>query len=156
MANYINPLDLIFISIVFIFSLIGYYNGFKNELKKLISLFITIIILKLSSSFLYDKFQSIEPFYIYIIVFIFFLFILKLLINFISSYFSILENFNKYKNILGAFTASCKSILLISLILHIFELTPIEDSLKNKIYNKANRLSVIFKACDNFKNLLIK
>ena len=134
----------------------GYYSGFKNEIKKLISLFITIIILKLSSSFFYNKFQSIEPFYIYIIVFIFFLFILKLLINFISSYFSILENFNKYKNILGALSASFKSILLISLILHVFELTPIEDSLKNKIYNKANRLSVIFKVCDNFKNLLIK
>ena len=156
MANYINPLDLIFISIIFIFSLIGYYNGFKNELKKLISLFITIIILKLSSSILYDKSQSIEPFYIYIIAFIFLLFILKLLINFIYSYYSILENFNKYKNILGAFTASFKSILIISLILHVFELTPIEDSLKKKIYNKANRLSVIFKICDNFKNLLIK
>ena len=154
MANYINPLDLIFISIVFIFTLIGYYNGFKNELKKLISLFITIIILKLSSSFLYDKSQSIEPFYLYIVVFIFFLFILKLLINFITNYYSILENFNK--NILGAFTASFKSILIISLILHIFELSPIEDSLKKKIYNKANRLSVIFKVCDNFKNLLIK
>ena len=74
-----------------------------------------------------------------------------MLINFISDYFSILENFNKYKNILGTFTASFKSILLISLILHIFELTPIEDSLKNKIYNKANRLSVIFKVCDNLK-----
>ena len=156
MANYINPLDLIFISIIFIFSLIGYYNGFKNELKKLISLFITIIILKLSSSILYDKSQSIEPFYIYIIAFIFLLFILKLLINFISSYYSILENFNKYKNILGAFTASFKSILIISLILHVFELTPIEDSLKKKIHNKANRLSVIFKICYNFKNLLIK
>ena len=71
MANYINPLDLIFISIVFIFSLIGYYNGFKNEFKKLISLFITIIVLKLSASFLNDKFQSIEPFYIYIIVFMY-------------------------------------------------------------------------------------
>ena len=132
MANYINPLDLIFISIVFIFSLIGYYNGFKNELKKLISLFITIIVLKLSSSFLNDKFQSIEPFYIYIIVFIFFLFILKLLTNFIFSYYSILDNFNKYKNILGALTASFKSILVISLILHVFELTPIEDSLKRE------------------------
>ena len=30
------------------------------------------------------------------------------------------------------------------------------DVIKNKIYNKANRLSVIFKICDNFKNLLIK
>ena len=156
MANYINPLDLIFISIVFIFSLIGYFNGFKNELKKLISIFITIIILKLSSSTLYDKFPSIEPFYFYIIVFIFFLFILNFLINFIFSYYSILENFNKYKNILGLFTATFKSILIISLILHVFELTPIEYSLKKKIYNKANRLSVIFKVCDNFKNLLIK
>ena len=79
-----------------------------------------------------------------------------MLTNFISSYYSILDNFNKYKNILGAFTASCKSILLISLILHVFELAPIEDSLKERIYNKANRLSVIFKVCDNFKNLLIK
>ena len=79
-----------------------------------------------------------------------------MLTNFILSYYSILDNFNKYKNILGALTASFKSILLISLILHVFELTPIEDSLKERIYNKANRLSVIFKVCDNFKNLLIK
>ena len=48
-----------------------------------------------------------------------------------------------------------KGFFLISILIFIIELSPIQDSIKNKFLKKSNQISIIFNACDNIKNFIL-
>tara|TARA_Y100000996_G_scaffold404267_1_gene378182 strand:- start:308 stop:532 length:225 start_codon:yes stop_codon:yes gene_type:complete len=72
-------------------------------------------------------------------------------------YYAPLIEINKEVNsFMGGILAILKGLIVTSILLFILELSPIQSYSKNKIFNKANQASVLFKTCNNIKNFLLK
>ena len=156
MINFINPLNLIIIIMLLVIASVGVYNGFINECKKAISLFIAMILSKLIIQYIPFFENILNPLLSYLIVFILLVYSIRLSLNLIMRYIPLLEIDKEVNGFMGGALGALKGLILISVLLFIVELSPIQDSIKNKFFVKANQSSFLFKTCDNIKNFLLQ
>ncbi len=156
MANFVNPLDLIIIITLLFIGLIGVYNGFIIECKKTISLFIAVLFSKLIFQYIPFIKNIFNPLISYVILIIILIYILRVILNLITYYSPIIEIDKEVNSFMGGILGILKGLIVASILLFILELSPIQSSSKNKIFNKANQTSVLFKTCNNIKNFLLK
>ena len=157
-----NPIDIVIILFLFSNLYFGYKNGFLKELKKNISILISIIlssliINNLSNQFYFLK-KSIDIFYlssfllVFILLVLFIGFILDIIIEQIDDL-----HIDKHMNLaIGGALGIIRGILLIILLIFIFDTTPIEQHNKEKIYTKIQNDSLFFEQCLNIKDLLFQ
>jgi len=156
MINFINPLDLIITIVLLIIMGIGIYNGFISECKKTISLFIAILLSKLIIQYIPSLENILSPLISYLIIFILLVYLIRLSLNLIMHYVPLLEIDTEVDKFMGAILGALKGLVLISVLLFIVELSPIQDSIQNKFFTKANQVSILFKTCDNIKTFLLQ
>ena len=156
----LNPIDIILIITLLTFVIFGYKNGLLIELQKTISLLLGIILTgiilnKLSFKFIFLQ-SKVDILYLscFLITMVITILIVNFLLNVIMERID-LNEIDFYLNIfLGATIAFIKGIIIISLLIFIFDTTPIEKHNKDKIYNKLQSESLFFKQCHKLKNLL--
>tara|TARA_B100000579_G_scaffold76316_1_gene59046 strand:- start:4016 stop:4486 length:471 start_codon:yes stop_codon:yes gene_type:complete len=156
MTNFVNPLDLIIIITLLLIGAIGVYNGFIVECKKTISLFIAVLLSKLIFQYVPFIKNIFNPLITYVILIIILIYTLRVILNLIIYYAPVIEIDKEVNNFMGGILGILKGLIVTSIVLFILELSPIQDSSKNKIFNKANQVSILFKTCNNIKNFLLK
>ena len=157
-----NPIDIMIVIILITFMFFGFRNRFLSEIKKNISLVIGIILTNLIIENLSKQFYFLnqKTDIIYLSIFLIILILIILLVSFI---FNILIeqmddlNLDKYLDIvLGSSLGMIKGIITITLLIFIFDTTPIDKKSREKLYDKVQSKSILFKQCKDFKNLLFK
>lgn len=157
-----NPIDIVIILFLLLNMFFGYKNGLLNELKKNISIIVSIILTcliinNLSNQFYFLK-NQVDIFFLssFLLIFI-------LLVLFIGFFLDIIIeqiddlSIDKHLNLaIGSTLGIIKGIVLISLLIFIFDTTPIEEHNKQKIYSKIQEESLFFEQCLNIKSLLFK
>ena len=89
---------------------------------------------------------------VFILLVLFIGFILDIIIEQIDDL-----NIDKHMDLaIGAALGIIRGIVLITLLIFIFDTTPIEEHNKQKIYTKIQNDSLFFEQCLNIKNLLFK
>ena len=156
MINFINPLDLIIVIVLLVIAGIGFYSGFVNECKKTISLFIAILLSKLIIQYVPFLSHILNPLLSYLTIFILLVYLIRLLLNLIMHYTPLLEIDKEVNGFMGGILGVLKGLILISVLLFIVELSPIQDSIKDKFFSKANQASFLFKTCHNIKDFLLQ
>ena len=58
--------------------------------------------------------------------------------------------------ILGALVGLVKGFVITSLLIFIFDTTPLTDEMKNKITDRVSQESLFFEPCDNLKSIILK
>jgi len=155
MSNFINPLDLILIIILLIMGVLGFYTGFINELKKTISLLGSVLLAKVivyNVPFLNNIFN---PLLAYIIIIIILISIIRAILNIITQTLSTPHIDKEVNGFMGGVLGIVKGLILMSILLFIIELSPIQDSIKDKAFNKFDRVSTLFKICNSTKKILL-
>ena len=156
MIDFINPLDLIIVVMLLIIASIGAYIGFISECKKTTSLFIAMLLSKLLIQYVPFLNNILDPLFLYLIIFISLVYLIRLLLNVIMHYIPSLEIDREVNRFMGGVFGALKGLILISVLLFIIELSPIQDSVKNKFFAKANQVSILFKTCHNIKSFLLQ
>ena len=158
----INPLDILLIAFLIITALLGCKNGVVIEFKKTISLISSltlsnIIVKQLANKFYFLK-SGVDIFYLstFLIIFILIILAISFIIDMIiddSEEFMI----DYYANLgFGGIIGFIRGIILITLVLFVFDTTPIEQNSKENFYNKINSKSILFEKFINFKNIILK
>ena len=150
MINFINPLDLVLIILLLIIAGFGVYNGFINEFKKIISLFIATILSKLIVQYIPFLNNTLSPLFAYLIILVFLIYLTRLLFNLITHYIPSLEIDREVNGFMGGVVGLLKGLILISILLFIVDLSPIQDSIKS------NQASILFRTCDNIKSFILE
>ena len=155
MINFINPLDLILVIILLIMGGLGFYAGFINELKKTISLLISALVAKVivyDLSFLNNVFNHLL---IYIVTILILIYFIRLILNILTTSLSIPHIDKEVNGFMGGIFGITKGIILISILLFVIELSPIQDTIKNRAFNKFDRVSTLFNICNSAKEFLL-
>ncbi len=158
----INPLDILLIVFLIITALLGCKNGVVIEFKKTISLLSSltlsnIIIKQLANKFYFLK-SGVDIFYLstFLIIFILIILAISFIIDMIiddSEEFMI----DYYTNLgFGGIIGFIRGVILITLVLFVFDTTPIEQNSKENFYNKINSKSILFKNFIDLKNIILK
>jgi len=156
-----NPIDILIVIFVLILSFSTYNDGLIKNISKTINLLISIIltnlvITNLSTQVYYLKKTS-DIFYLstYLLIFI----ILMLLLGFIFEL--IIEQLDSLKISkvldisMGMTIGVIKGFILITFLIFIFDTIPsISQKSRNTIYNKFESNSILFKPCNNLKEIL--
>ena len=154
----LNPLDIIIAVILIIFTLSGIYARFVSTIKMTVTLVTSIFL----SNFILTKFNlmvqgdEIMNLVIFFILFI----ILSLLIGF-------LLNFAIYQmedpeldpiadKVLGGIVGIVRGLIVSTMLIFIFDTTPLSIEIKDKITKRMELDSFLFKPCNNLKSILIK
>jgi len=158
----INPLDILLVVFLLITIFLGFKNGVIIEFKKTVSLLGSIIlsniIIKNLAKKIYFLQTETDIFYLSSFLIIFILILLS--ISFIFD--MIIEEsdeiiIDKYANLgFGAFLGLARGAIIISLLLFIFDTTPIEKDIKESINNKIQNKSILFEQFNYLKSILLK
>ena len=157
MVNFINPIDLLIALIIILIAGLGIKNGCILELKKIVNLFFSALFPQIIIK--YTPIISLQTETIsallYFLMFTLFLFVIGFLID-LGIYrlpiFTIEENVNKLISVL---LGALKSLILIAILLFAIDSLPIQKSVKENFFLKANKESILFKTCNNLKELII-
>ena len=157
-----NPLDIIILFVLLIFTLSGLNNRFIKTVKTTANLIISIILahLLLENITKYISVLSHQGDILNLFIFMFFIVILSLLVGFLLD-FAIyqLEDPELDPNAdkaLGALVGLVRGFVMTALLIFIFDTTPLTLEMKDKITNKIETESFFFKPCNNLKNILLK
>ena len=156
-----SPIDILIIVFVLIISFTTYNDGFIKNISKTINLVASIILSNLIISSLsvqipylkktYDIFYLSTYFLIFIILMLLLGFIFELIIE-------QLESFNVSKSLdisVGITTGIMKGFILITILIFIFDAIPsMSNESRNVMYNKFESKSILFKPCNNLKEIL--
>jgi len=155
MLNFVNPLDLIIAIVLLFITIVGIKNGFVNECKKIISLFIATFLSKLLVDYISSFPYIINPLLLYFIIFTSLIYIISLLVDLSMHEIPTIEIEKNINKLIGGMIGILKGFIIISLSLFILELSPIQSSIKDKVFLKANKVSFLFKTCNNIKDFLM-
>ena len=157
MIEFINPIDLIIFIILLGILAFGIKNGFLIELKKTINLFISAIVTKTITYYL-QEFQLIThetSSFLYFIILIVLLFLIGFTLDLIIykiPQISIEKNLDK---VLGSLLSILKGLIIIAILIGVFESTPIQNNIKEKVFSKATSDSILFKISHSLNKFLI-
>jgi len=154
--NFINPVDLFIILLVLLIVGFGLNNGFIIELKKIINLFLSLVFSKFIVQYIpINNYLGITE----SIIFLTLLIILLFLIGFLLDLLIInLPNFDidKYiDKLIASLLSIIKALLIISILLFIFDISPIQEDLKERVYSKASSKSISFQICKNIQEFFM-
>ena len=158
----LNPLDVLIVIFVLSIAALGYNNGFMKNIGKLInvtasSILANLIISNLSLQFNFLR-QASGITYLsnYILIFLILLFLIGFIIEFILEQIDDID-IDKYIDIgLSIIIGLAKGFIFITIILFIFDSTPIQEQSKDLIYEKFQKESFLSKPCNNLKEILFK
>jgi len=156
----INPLDIIIIFLLLLFTLSGANLKFILSLKSTVSLigsiFISTIILENLEKKFFIFFQQSELLNLFL--FIILIMLLSLLIGLIANIIILQLEDPELKLIadiiLGGLIGIIKGLVSISLFIFIFDSTPLTSEVKDKISSKIENESFFFKPCNNLKEMI--
>ena len=158
----INPLDILLVVFLLLAIFLGFKNGVIIEFKKTVSLLGSIIlsniIIKNLAKKIYFLQSETDIFYLSSFLIIFILILLG--ISFIFD--MIIEEsdemiIDKYVNFgFGSFLGLVRGTIIISLLLFIFDTTPIEKHVKESINNKIQNKSILLEQFNYLKSILLK
>ena len=154
----INPIDISIILFAFILFFIGFNNGVINEFKKSINIFLSIIISQyavylLPENILLNNFMIFTSF---VFIFIFFIYLFGFILNTIIYNLDSVKIEKNIDKILGGAFGIIRGVFILILFIVSFNFSPIQDSLKNKLINKLNNDSMLFKVVHSTKNFITK
>lgn len=155
MNNFINPIDSLIALIVLAIITIGVNNGAIIESKKNITIIISTFI---SSLFLYYMTiinSQITKFLFFFIVLILLLFIIGFICDLIIRRIPNISIDKESDKLMGGVLGLSKALIIISILIFSIELTPIQENIKNKLFNKAKKDSTLFNVCDKIKEFII-
>ena len=154
----LNPLDIIIAVILIIFTLSGLYARFISTIKMTANLVASIFL----SNFILTKFGLIDQGneIMNLVMFFILFIILSLLIGF-------LLNFAIYQmkdpeldpiadKALGGLVGIVRGLIVSTMLIFIFDTTPLSIEIKDKITKRMELDSFFFKPCNNLKSILIK
>ena len=157
----INPIDILLVAVLLLTMFFGYKNGVIIEFKKTVSLLGSIMLSNMIIKSLSNKFYFLkaEVDIFYLSTFLIILILLMLSISFIID--MVIEEsedlvIDKYANLgLGSLLGIIRGAIIISLLLFVFDTTPIEKDSKDSLYNKLQNKSILFKQFNNLKSLIL-
>ena len=154
----INPIDISIMLFTFILFFIGLNNGVINEFKKSINIFLSIIISQyavylLPENILLNNFMIFTSF---VFIFIFFIYLFGFILNTIIYNLDSVKIEKNFDKILGGAFGIIRGVFILILFIVSFNFSPIQDSLKNKLINKLNNDSMLFKVVHSTKNFITK
>ena len=154
--NLINPVDLFIILLILLIVGFGLNNGFIIELKKIVNLFLSLVFSKLIVQYIpINNYLGITK----SIIFLTLLIILLFLIGFLLDLLIInLPNFDidKYVDkLIASLLSIIKALLIISILLFIFDMSPIQEDLKERVYSKVSSKSISFQICKNIQEFFM-
>ena len=155
---YINPIDISIVLLLFILFLIGFKNGIIDEFKKTINLFLSIISTQFILAYLPNSILQNE--FMLFIVFIFLLIVLIYSLGFIMNI--IIYNLDSVKieknidKIIGGAFAPIRGFFIIVLLIIAFNMFPIQKSFKDRLTEKLNNDSYLFKSANDLKVFLVE
>ena len=154
----INPIDISILLFTFILFIVGFNNGVISEFKKSINIFLSIIISQyavylLPQNMLSNNFMF---FISFIFIFIFFIYLFGFILNTIIYNLDSVKIDQNIDKVLGGVFGVVRGLFILILFIISFNFFPIQDSLKNKLINKLNNDSILFKVVHNTKNFITK
>ena len=91
---------------------------------------------------------------LFLIIFIILLFFIGFLLDILITKLPVID-IDKYVNwLLAGLLSIIKGLLIISLLIFIFDSSPIQQNIKDKIYSRAISESTAFKICKNIQEFL--
>ncbi len=163
-VNYVmnfSPLDIIILVILLIFTVSGFNNKFIRTLKTTSNLIVSLLL----SNLLLDNIsiikntiheRAIMELFVFLITFM----LLSLLIGFLLDFAIYNSDDPELEDIpdkiLGALVGLVKGFVITSLLIFIFDTTPLTDEMKNKITDRISQESLFFEPCDNLKSIILK
>ena len=158
----VNQIDILIVVFIIFIIAIGFNNGMIKNICKIInlssaSILSSLIITNLSIQFpILNKTQDVVFLSIFLLIFIALLFLLGFIIEFIIEQVETVE-IDKYLEItMNIVSGAVKGLVLVALVLYIFDSVPMPDETKELIDNKMEEKSLLFKPCNNIKNILFK
>jgi uncharacterized membrane protein required for colicin V production len=155
MNNFINPIDLAILIIMASIAIVGINNKLIIESKKNITLILSVFLTSLIINYI-DKttFQT-SKILIFIIILIFFLFLISFICDLIIQRIPI-QTIDKEPDMVGGgLLGLVKGLIIVSILIFILDIAPIQQNIKDKIYYKAKQDSVLFNFCDKIKEIII-
>jgi len=156
-----SPLDIIIVVILLIFTVSGLKNKFIRTLKTTSNLIVSLML----SNLLLDNISIIkttihESAIMELFVFLITFTLLSLLIGFLLDFAIYNSDDPELEDIpdkiLGALVGLVKGFVMTSLLIFIFDTTPLTDEMKNKITDRVSQESLFFEPCDNLKSIILK
>ena len=154
----LNPLDIIITVILIIFTLFGVYSRFINTIKVTANLAISILL----SNFILTKFNfGVQNDAVMSLVIFFILFIvLSLLIGFLFNYLIYQMEDPELDpiadKVLGGLVGIARGFIISTILIFIFDTTPLSIEIKDKITKRMEMDSIFFKPCNYLKEIIIK
>lgn len=156
-----SPLDIIILVILLVFTVSGFNNKFIRTLKTTSNLIVSLLL----SNLLLDNISIIkntihESAIMELLVFLITFTLLSLLIGFLLDFAIYNSDDPELEDIpdkiLGALVGLVKGFVITSLLIFIFDTTPLTDEMKNKITDRISQESLFFEPCDNLKSIILK
>ena len=155
MNNFINPIDLAILIIMASIAIVGINNKLIIESKKNITLILSVFLTSLIINYIDKMTSQTSKMLIFIIILIFFLFLISFICDLIIQRIPI-QTIDKEPDMAGGgLLGLVKGLIIVSILIFILEITPIQQNIKDKIYYKAKQDSVLFDFCDKIKEIII-
>lgn len=156
-----NPLDILIILILVVFTLSGLKNKFIKTSKTTINLILSIIV----AGVILENFKLINiishqneilNLFILILIIIISSLIIGFLLDFAIYQLENLELDTNADRILGSLIGLVRGFVIIAFLIFIFDKTPLTNEMKNKVTDKISQESFFYAPCDNLKSILFK
>ena len=155
MNNFINPIDLVILIIMASIAIAGINNKIIIESKKNISLILSVFLTSFIISYAEQMSSQISKIFIFIIILIFLLFLISFICDLIIQRMPI-QSIDKQSDMVGGgLLGIFKGLIIVSILIFIIDIAPIQQNIKNKIYYKAKQDSKLFNICDKIKEVII-
>tara|TARA_B110000263_G_scaffold22196_1_gene17324 strand:- start:288 stop:758 length:471 start_codon:yes stop_codon:yes gene_type:complete len=155
MNNFINPIDLIILVIILTIAIAGFNNRLIIESKKNIALISSIFFTSLIINYATIINLQSAKLFIFIIIFIILLFLISFICDLIITGLPILSIDKNQDRALGGLLGLFKGLIIISILIFILDIAPVQKNIKNKIYHKSKQDSILFDICDKIKEIII-
>ncbi len=155
MNNFINPIDALLSVVILAIITIGVNNGTIIESKKNLTIIISTFISSLILYYITIINSQIIKFLFFFITLIILLFIIGFIFDLILRRIPSIYIDKDTDKLMGGILGLSKGLIIISILIFSIELIPIQENIKNKLFNKAKKDSTLFNVCDKIKEIII-